>query len=187
MQVLLDIKNPLLRSYLQHLFENAASESNLDILKVTKRNLFGSLLCSLVKYSTKKVNHMVTDQTVYFQLPVDNSLKNAGNYHLYYLKEDVLKINDLLDTIFNIDFDRYYLDGLQQGFQRKEIVSTFIVVRNLSGLEDVAGSLKKRKYRQESKLHDERIKILTNRAYERHHRIKPFDRNKVVKSREKVI
>jgi|GEM_PF-913988 len=189
MKVLLDIKSELLRSYLRHIFEplketpGGASVS----FKATRKNTFGTLLCALVRYSNQRSPHIITPSTVCFQLPNCSSLHNAPNYHLYYTVEDANKLNDLLESLFNIAFDQYYLQGIHKGYQKKDIITSFIVTRQLTGLEDISGSLKKRQYRQEAKALAERTSQLINRAYDRHDRITHFDPSKVIQTRQKII
>lgn len=186
MIVHLHIRKPLLRAYVAHLFEMLSTSERPDnlglpIYKVTKTNDFGQLLCSMVRYANKPVRAHQGEGLMIFKLPHDRSLQSAPNYHLFYSKEDTLKLNDYLEAIFNIHFDRYYLKGRQKQIQQKDIISTFIVVHNLSGLEDIAGTLKKRKYREEAKFRDELIEQLRHRAINRNDRM-IFDESQVVKT-----
>lgn len=180
MLVRLHIRKPLLRAYLANLFEKTTHHGYQDpVFKVTKTVDFGRLLCSMVRYSNRKKPAPVEALT--FQLPWDRSLQSAPAYHLYFSKEDTLKLNDYLEVIFNLHFDRYYLKGKEQGFQQKDIISTFIQVHHLTGLTDVAGSLKKRRYREEARVRDELFIQLKNAAYHRHASI-IFDADQVVKT-----
>jgi len=180
MNVSIEIKKPLLKSYLKHIFRSDPKGN----LIATKTHDFGQLLCSLVRYSNTRLEQLPTENSeaiVTFRLPKVRSLASAESYHLYYTKEDALKLNDYLQTLFNIEFDRYYLAGRKKQYQQKEIISTFVTTRNLTGLSDVAGSLKKRNYRREADLLEERTQELLHKAYNRNDRIL-FDESLVVKT-----
>lgn len=167
MNITLDIRKPILRLYLDHLFTHVLEKEALPnpTYKVTKSNDFGSMLCSFVRYTTKKPNKIPTPHTVHFQLPQDDSLSNARNYHLYYTAEDQLKLNDLLRNYFNLDLNRYYMAGLRQQVQKKEIIRSFIYSRKLSRLLSDNETLKKRLYREELKDLDNLVNKLRLKAY----------------------
>ncbi|MEO9474153.1 MAG: hypothetical protein ABJG41_01420 [Cyclobacteriaceae bacterium] len=170
MIISLDIKKPLLRSYLAYLFEKDS-----EVFTVSASHDFGRLLCSLVRYSLKPIKKADTTHTVKLKLPKVGALTTADNHHIYFSREDTHKLNMFLEATFNIDFDRYYLDGLQMKYQKKEIISTFIITRKLTGLSDPAEAIKKRHYRKELSLLEIVSKNLLDRAYNRHHRIQTFN------------
>lgn len=163
MYVLLTIKKPLYRDYLNYLFTPQPDGS----FKITKESDFGKALCSFIRYSNMPVTEEPTDLTVSIHLPDTKSLANAKNYHCYFNKEDMHRLNDLLDIFFNIDLDRYYLKGMKMGMQQKEVLESFIVSRKLTNLLSDNETLKKRQYRDELMTFKERVEILRQRTYYR--------------------
>lgn len=167
MKIQLDIKKPLYRDYLNHILEKQQDGS----FRATKDSDFGKIICSFVRYSNSPVQHEMIQDTVTIILPITKSLGNAPNYHCYLTREDQLRINDLLDVLFNIDLDRYYLKGMKMGLQQKEILESFIVSRKLTNLLSDNETLKKRQYREELNTLRERVEILRQRAYYRNQKI----------------
>lgn len=165
MDIQLEIKKELYREYLDHLFELLPDGS----YKVTRECDFGKALCSFVRYSSQKPDPVLG--AVSLTLPDTDSLKNAKNYYCYFTREDVLRINDLLDVYFHIDFDRFYFNGRKLGIMQKDIIESFIVTRKLTNLLGDNEMLKKRQYREEMQMMDRRIKELVNKAYYRNERI----------------
>jgi len=173
MTIQLHVRKPLYRDYLRYLFE----ESSPDCLKVTRENDFGKALCSFVRYSHMPVVKSVEKGLVNLQLPDTHSLSLAKFRHCYYSREDMLRLNDLLEIFFHIDFDRYYLKGVKLDLMQKEIIESFIISRKLSNLMSDNETLKKRKYREELQLLKQRVDILRKKAWYRNHKIE-MDPNK---------
>lgn len=146
MIVLIDIKKSYLRDYLNYLFayENGS-------YSVFRHNDFGKALCALVSKSDTIVRHPVNENTVRLLLPKTRSIKSHRNHFLHYTVEDQLKLNDLLEVLFNIDFERYYHMGIQLGLQQKDVIHDFIVSRRLATMVGDVETLKKRQYRKEQK------------------------------------
>lgn len=161
----IQIKKPLLRDYLRHI----CNISEGDIHLITRRNDFGKFLCSMVRESDKPVRVIEGPEKVTFKLPNTDSLKLSRNAFAYIYVTDWLKIEDYLNSVFALDFDRYYLDGRLQGYKQKEIIEAFIVSRQLRLFDNE--TLKKRKYRQEIKHYQSLITQLVDRAKNRHKRI----------------
>ncbi len=165
MDIQLEVKKELYRDYLDYLFEKEDDGS----YKVTRESDFGKALCSFVRYSHQKPEPV--DGALGFSLPDTDSLKNAKNYYCYFNREDVRRLNDLLDVFFHIDFDRFYLNGRKLGIMQKDIIESFIVSRKLTNLLNDNEMLKKRQYREEIQLLKQRCKILTKKAWYRNERI----------------
>lgn len=161
------IKKQLHLDYLNYIFERDAAGNYV----VDRRHDFGKLVVSLVKYSKFPVPDKRAN-TVKFMLPASRPLENASKSYVYITKEDQAKLNDFLDALFNIDFDRYYLDGMQLKFQQKDIIQAFIVSRKLVYLIGDNETLKKRAYRDELKKLEKYSNSLYQKAYNRHSRIK---------------
>lgn len=167
MYILLTIKKPLYRDYLNYLFDGQPDGS----YRISKDSDFGKALCSFVRYSNIPVTEERTELTVSIHLPYTSSLSNAKNYHCYFNKEDMHRLNDLLDVFFNIDLDRYYLKGMKMGMQQKEVIESFIVSRKLTNLLSDNETLKKRQYRDELMTFKERVEILRKRTFYRNQKI----------------
>lgn len=166
MQISLSIKKPIYRDYLKGIFE---LKNNLHVL--SRDHDFGKVIISRIKYSKTPVKVVVDHTTVVFDLPAGRSLANAEKYYLYLSKEDEAKINEQLDAIFNIDFDRYCLAGIKLGMMHKDIVQTFILKRKIVSLIGDNETLKKREYRDQLK----NMKIYAEQLYK-----KSYLRNKSI-------
>ncbi|HLT41737.1 MAG TPA: hypothetical protein VKZ95_03455 [Sphingobacteriaceae bacterium] len=166
MTVLFTLSKPMLREYLHYLF--AYEDGSFSVFR---GHDFGKLLCSLVQYSNLPVPQKITEHTIKLTLPISRPTANAPNYYLYYKKEDEAKLADYLEAIFNIDLDRYYLKGIKQGYQQKEVIQTFIISRKLVGLIGDNERLKKRLYRDEQKQLKQATDKLLKKVYYRHHQI----------------
>lgn len=144
MKVLIDIKSPIYREYLNYLFayENEA-------FSVFRHNTFGKALCSMVSKSDLPVKHPVTDKTVTLRLPKTKTIRSHRNHFLHYTIEDQHKLNDLLDVIFTTDFEFHYNKGIALGMMQKDVIHQFIVTRKLVKMVGDVETLKKRQYRRE--------------------------------------
>jgi hypothetical protein len=165
MDIQLTISKPLLLAYFDFLFPKDDS----GIYTVGRASDFGKVLCSFVRYTSEKPNNLPS--AVQLTLPRSDGLKNAPNYYLYYSREDIVRINDLLDVFFHIDFDRYYLKGKKLGMLQKDIIESFIVTRKLANLLHDHETLKKKEYRDEMKLLKQRCNMLVRKAYYRNEKI----------------
>ena len=167
MSVLLTIKKPLYRDYLNHLFDRQPDGS----YRISRESDFGKAICCFISYSDLPVQEEKTELTVTIHLPDTRSLSLAKYHYCYISKENAHRLNDLLDVFFNIDLDRYYLKGMKMGMQQKEILESFIVSRKLTNLLSDNETLKKRQYRDELMTLRERVEILRQRAYYRNQKI----------------
>ncbi|HWK58122.1 MAG TPA: hypothetical protein VNQ80_12320 [Parapedobacter sp.] len=144
MIVLIDIKKPMLREYLHSQF---AYES--DAFSVFRHNTFGKALCALVSKSDLPVKHEPSEKTIRIRLPNTKSIRSHRNHFLYYTTEDQLKLNDLLDSLFDIDFESYYQAGIRLGMMQKDVIHNFIINRKLVSMIGDVETLKKRQYRKQ--------------------------------------
>lgn len=159
----LSIKKDLYRDYLNYLFEFSG-----NIYIVSRHHDFGKLLCSLVKYSNIPVPAEKDAKGIIVQLPKSRPLATAANYYLYYTEEDQQKINDNIEVLFNIDFDRYYLEGCKQGMMQKDIIQSFVISRKLISMSiDTNETLKKRQYRDRIEILKKLSEQLNQKAYYR--------------------
>lgn len=165
MDIQLEVKKELYRDYLAYLFELLPDGS----YKVSREVDFGKVLCSFVRYSNQKQEAI--DGATGLSLPDSDSIRSAKSYHCYFSREDTKRLNDLIDVFFHIDFDRFYLNGRKLGIMQKDIIESFIISRKLTNLLNDNEMLKKRQYREEIQLLQQRCKILTKKAWYRNERI----------------
>jgi hypothetical protein len=157
----ISINKPILLDFFKYLFKE---EEGAFLISSTKD--IGKYLISRVSYSDIPVKKI--PGSIRIKLPKTANTTGQNKY-LYYTKEDVEKINFELDATFSIDFDRYYLQGLKLNLKQKEILSSYILSRNLISAEGDIETLKKRKYREEMKNLQKMTRFLKNRSYQRHH------------------
>ena len=174
MDIQLLITKPLLRAYLDFLFTPNSSGT----YSVSRTSDFGKVLCSFVRYTREKPEHV--PEAVGFTLPKTDGLKNAPNYYMYYSREDHIRINDLLEVFFHIDFDRYYLKGKKLGLLQKDIIESFIISRKLTNLMHDYETLKKKEYREELRLLKEMCSTLLSKAYYRNEKIEAGMQNNFI-------
>ena len=160
------IKKEIHKCYLNYLFNK---DQNGNFI-VTRNNDFGKFLAAVVRYSKTPVSTLKRQPDAVFTsfiLPASRPLANAEYYYLYYSSEDQEKINDYLDVFFNIDFDRFYLNGRKMEMQQQTIIQDFILSRKLVYLIGDNETLKKRYYRDELKMLKKYTQMLITRAYDR--------------------
>ncbi|MFR5936281.1 MAG: hypothetical protein ACLUGU_12170 [Alistipes shahii] len=66
--------------------------------------------------------------------------------YVFFTEADTKRLNMILDALFNIDLDTYYLQGIQAGMPKRDIIEAFVVSRHLVSA-DYAETLGKRAYR----------------------------------------
>jgi hypothetical protein len=156
----ISIAKPMLIDFFKYLFHQ---ENGVFI--ITSTIDVGKYLISRVSYSDTPVKQ--AEGSFKIKLP-KTANSTAQNKYLYYTKEDVEKINFELDAAFSIDFDRFYLQGLKLNLQQKEIISDYILSRNLISAGGDIERLKKRKYREDLKNLEKMTRFFKNRSYHRH-------------------
>jgi hypothetical protein len=163
----LSIKKDLYRDYLNYLFEFQGS-----YYVVSRHNDFGKLLCARVQYSNIPLPQHEDLKAIRFLLPKSRPLATAQNYYLFYSKEDQQKINDDLEVLFNIDFDRYYLEGCKMGMMQKDVIQSFVISRRLVNMSiDTNETLKKRQYRDTVEILKKLTEKLNQTAFHRNRMI----------------
>lgn len=166
MYILLDIKNKDLREFLAFIFERDG-----DTFVVSRTHNLGKLLCSTYRRSDLPVKYQVNESTVRLKLPIADSTKSADKSYIYYSREDMAAINDLLKVFFNIDFDSYYLKGKKLNLPQKEIIEAYLYTRFITTVGDKFEMLKKKQYRDEELILNKKRKSLRNRAFYLHEKI----------------
>jgi len=160
MIVLIDIKKPMIREYLHSQFAYEA-----DAFSVFRHNTFGKALCAMVSKSDLPVKHEQSDKTIRIRLPNTKSIRSHRNHFLYYTNEDQLKLNDLIESLFEIDFESYYQAGIRWGMMQKDVIHNFIIQRKLVSMIGDVETLKKRQYRKEKNA----IEKVTNHLLQKIH------------------
>ena len=164
----LSVRKELHRLWLTHYFRSTPDGA----VRVTRDTDLGKLICSTVKYSNlPHSEELPLGHLVRFQLPHADSLRLAPGRFLFFDRETQLRLNDLIEVFFNLDFDRFYLQGVKLGMVKKDVIESFIVSRKLSNLLGDNEMLKKRQYREELQLFGERVEQLRQRAYYRNDKI----------------
>jgi len=156
------IKKQILIDFLNYLFQ----EKENNALKISTTKDVGKFLVSRVSYSDIPVLKENNKNLVPIVLP-KNAFISCEKKFCYYTKEDTEKINYELEATFNIDFDRFYLEGQKLKMNQKEIISSYIFSRNLESLEGDIETLKKRKYREEVKKFEILNQYFKNKSYYR--------------------
>ncbi len=166
----INIKKPMLLDFFEYLFPK---ENGVHIISSTKD--IGKFLISRVSCSNLPIKSKL-ENSIKIKLPkTDNT--TAHTKYLYYTAEDLEKINKELEAVFNINFDTYYLQGKKMGFTQKEIISSYILSRNLVSLNGDIEMLKKRIYREDIKNTQKVEQYFKNRCYQRHNIIENSIKN----------
>lgn len=147
--VKLKVDSPMLADYLAWLFPPSEEGGPL---KVTAGNSMGRLLvahCHVNDSPGDTPRPILGSRSVIvsLDLPNDAATKPLCGKWLWYPPADTAALNMAIRAIFDIEFNRYYLKGRELGYQKKDIVTAFIVSRNLFST-DCFDSLHKRVYRR---------------------------------------
>lgn len=167
MKILLIVAKPMHRAWMESLFEQRPDGS----YTITRQTDLGKAICGMVRYSQLPLREEVPSGSLILHLPNTHSLALAPGRFLYFDREGQLRINDLLEVFFNIDFDRYYLQGIKLGMMKKDVIESFIIQRGLANLFGDNETLKKRQYRDELDLFKKRMEQLRKKAYYRNEKI----------------
>ena len=69
----------------------------------------------------------------------------------------------ILDALFNIDLDTYYLQGIQAGMPKRDIIEAFVISRHL-GSADYAETIGKRAYRSSLSTIRRKVDLIQRKA-----------------------
>lgn len=177
MKISFEVKKEVIRLFLSYLFEPMTDGS----LKVTRHTDAGKLITCFVRYADRPIQEEPTEGSVTLFLPRSKGLDTAPNHFLYFTKEDQHRINDLLEVIYHLDLDRYYIKGMRQGFQQKEVIESYIVSRKLTSLFEENETPKKRQYREELRAFQDMVEQLRKKAYYRNQTIEVEPQKYLVK------
>ena len=160
LDVKLKVDSPMMADYLAYLFP---PERPGGPLKVYARNSIGRLLVAHCKVAEGPVA-LEGDKVVDLELPSDIATAPMRDKFLYYDKYSTVALNMAINAFFDIEFKQYYLKGFELGFQKKDIVTAFIVSRGLFST-DKFDTLHKRIYRQAQQTLDRLVDKLLQRVY----------------------
>lgn len=177
MKIAFEVKKEVIRLFLSYLFEPLDDGS----LKVTRHTDAGKLITCFVRYADRPIQEEPTEGSVTFFLPRSKGLDTAPNHFLYFTKEDQHRINDLLEVIYHLDLDRYYIKGMRQGFQQKEVIESYIVSRKLTSLFEENETPKKRQYREELRAFEDMVEQLRKKCYHRNQTIEVHPQKFLIK------
>lgn len=95
------------------------------------------------------------------ELPMVDALPRDA--WMQYSEVDMVRVNQILSDCFELDFYRYYIKGLQFGYEKKDILETYVISRNMvnSGAFD---ALSKRAYRKEMDILKRKVFLLRRKA-----------------------
>lgn len=158
MELKLDIKKSLISDYLGYLFDQDEEGRFL----ITRKNLAGKYICSMVEYSYKPPKR---EGSVTLILPSCPALKSGEQRFIYLSAESQAKVNDYLEAIFDLDFERYWAKGLQLKLPQKDIIYAFMTSRKLASLDQDPETLKKRIFRSSTRQQKSVYKQLLNKAH----------------------
>jgi len=94
-------------------------------------------------------------------LPTEELFSRDG--WVVFREQDMRLIWTILESCFELDFYRYFLKGMQYGYEKKETVEAYVISRNLVTGEPF-DTLHKRVYRNEMKLMEMKVRQLTRKA-----------------------
>ena len=94
-------------------------------------------------------------------IPTVNGLPR--NQWLMYKDADITRINHILNAWFEIDFYRYYIKGIEYGYDKKDIIEAYVISRNLVTGEPF-DTLHKRVYRRQMETMKRKSAILSRKA-----------------------
>lgn len=142
MEIRFRANDQLTIDYLRHLFNAPASGP----IRLSLANDFGRMAVGLYKVSDTPIGRPDDDLTVTLVLPRHQTTYAAMTRYVFFTEADTKRLNMILDALFNIDLDTYYLQGIQAGMPKRDIIEAFVVSRHLVSA-DYAETQGKRAYR----------------------------------------
>lgn len=94
-------------------------------------------------------------------LPTEELFSREG--WVVFQDQDMRLIWTILESCFELDFYRYFLKGMQYGYEKKETIEAYVISRNLVTGEPF-DTLHKRTYRKEMEMMDRKVKQLIRKA-----------------------
>ena len=188
MDTVISIRKPILQDFFRYIFPKTRGGKTM----VSRTNEIGLLLCALWSYRPFPAQNdpegvpivlprffaldgatviLSASETpveypdaIAIRLPWSVGTLSASSHFIYYTEEATAKINDCLQSMFDLDYRQYVIQGREMGISRKDIANSYMIDRGLSSLRDDPEMLLKRHYRQELKRHRERMDYLVERG-----------------------
>ncbi len=172
MEVTIKIRKPYIRDFMRYLF----GEDPQGFITVKHNLPFGKYICSLVGYSEQPVTK---EGDTVLRLPQCDALATGPRRFLYMTEEAVAKINDYIEALFELDLDRYVIQGRKMGYQYKDIINAYIASRQLISFDGDTETLKKRVMRQTTRDMSALQKTLFNKSFYRDTQIRNSIKNDI--------
>jgi hypothetical protein len=167
MKIHLFIRKDLYRQYFQALFPADQHGCHL----ITRDTDLGKAIHASIRYSDTRPVDEVPEGSLCLRISRTSDYSKAANRFLFFSRDDISRVNDLIEVYFNLDLDRYYLRGLKLGMQQKDVIESFILDRGLVNLLQDNETLKKRIYREQLNLLQHRTAQLLDKARYRNQKI----------------
>jgi len=111
-------------------------------INISRKNIIGKHIASFIRYSNLPVK-----QSSGVVLNISNTPYNDENYYCYFSVRDQHQINDYLDSLFIIFFQKIMVEGKRQNRMFKTIIEIFISYFSLENDPTIYDRLKKFDYR----------------------------------------
>ncbi len=162
--------NPMLLDYLRYI----SKTTDDGPIRLSSTNDFGKMSIGLYKLSSEPINIQEDELTVELVLPRHQTTAQCQYRYVYFTESDMKRLNYILNAIFNLDLDTYYLQGIQAGMPKIDIIDGFIISRRLASSEsDLAETLSKRTYRSTLGQIKSRRELLLRKARYHQQQIEP--------------
>lgn len=168
MEIKFRAKDKLALDYLRYLFNAPAPES----IRISLASDFGRMAVGLFKTSDTPVDRADDALTVTLVFPRHQTTAAAMTRYAYFTEADMKRLNMILDALFNIDLDTYYLQGIQAGMPKRDVIEGFVLSRRLVSA-DYAETLGKRAYRTSLSALRRKADIIHRKARYHYSQIQP--------------
>ena len=154
------VEEGLLLDFFRFLFPQSPENGHYQ---VTSTNLVGEMMTHLAQPTVLPVTLGVETgmQICVLDIPSVDGLPRGG--WLQYSRSNILRINHILNAYFDLDFYRYYMKGIQYGYEKQETVESYVISRNLAAGEPF-DTLHKRVYRKQMDIMKQRVTQLQRKA-----------------------
>lgn len=154
------IDNGFPLDYLRYLFPRDKETGHYIVSSTT---LVGSVATNLAEPALLPVELPKEKGKTAVILDLPTVAQLPRNRWMQYSRTDMIRINEILTDCFELDFYRYYLKGIQFGYEKKEVVETYVISRNLVTGEPF-DTLHKRVFRKEMEIMSQKVEQLRRKA-----------------------
>lgn len=161
MDVIIRIKDPILRCYLSSLFEKYE-----DGYCVNLNTWTGAAICAQVREAPKPELYSKEDKTlVRFIMPKSRFMDPLRGKFIYAPAEAQTLINSILKREFDYNFFTFCTELRMRGLKLKDIIPLFIYENKLDVFDGDIETLKKRYYRKEIEQLQKLTETLRQKVY----------------------